>query len=63
MAGINLKFQKVDKILRKNGFQCVRHSGSHSIYKKGDNTLSIPNSCNGLIIQRLFRENNIDMGV
>ena len=27
MAGINLKFNKIDKILRKNGFKRVRQTG------------------------------------
>lgn len=61
MAGINLKFKKIDKILRDNGFQCDRHSGSHAIYKRNEGetiTIPVPN-CNGLILQRLFRQYNI----
>ena len=60
MAGINLKFRQIDKILRSNGFERVRFSGDHSIYKRNEKHLSVPcPNCNGLILQRLFKENDI----
>lgn len=61
MAGLNLKHHKINKILLNNGFQLVRTTGDHKIYKRGENeTISIPcPNCNGLILQRLFREFNI----
>lgn len=61
MAGINLKHKKIDKILRNNGFKIVRYTGDHAIYKRNeDEIISIPKpNCNGLILQRLFRQYNI----
>lgn len=61
MAGLNFKHHKINKILCKNGFKLVRTTGDHKIYKRGeDETISIPCSdCNGLILQRLFREFDI----
>lgn len=61
MAGINLKFNKIDKILRDNGFIRVRTKGDHIIYKRNDDeTISLPcPKVNGLILQRLFREFDI----
>ena len=61
MAGINLKFNKIEKILKDNGFIRVRTKGDHIIYKRGEGeTISLPcPKVNGLILQRLFREFNI----
>lgn len=62
MAGINMKFNKIDKILRKNGFKRVRQTGDHVIYYRGEDHISIPYvKCNGLLLQRLFKENNIEI--
>lgn len=62
MAGINLKFKDIERILIDNGFTRVRTKGDHVIYKRGTDTLSIPcPKCNGLILQRLFRQFNIKM--
>ena len=35
MAGINLKFREVKKILIENGWIVDRNSGDHIIFKKG----------------------------
>lgn len=60
MAGLNWKFRKIDKVLKANGFVVDRYSGDHVIYKRDEKHISIPRpSCNGLILQRLFKENNI----
>lgn len=59
MAGINIKFREVKKILIKNGWVVDRNSGDHIIFIKDNKHISIPFHPNGLIIQRLFRENDI----
>lgn len=61
MAGINLKYRQIKKILLDNGFKEVRKPKSdHHIFKRQPHEIiSIPMSCNGLIVQRLFREFNI----
>lgn len=60
MAGINLKYRQIKKILLNNGFKEVRAPGDHHIFKRHPHEIiSIPMSCNGLIVQRLFREFNI----
>nr|DAU46119.1 MAG TPA: hypothetical protein [Caudoviricetes sp.] len=60
MAGIQLKFHKLNKILKNNGYQIDHQTGSHIIYKKGEKHISIPLcSLNGVVIQRLFKENDI----
>lgn len=60
MAGINLKYRQIKKILLNNGFQEVRTTGDHHIFKRqAHEIISIPLSCNGLIVQRLFREFDI----
>ena len=60
MAGINIKFREVEKILKANGFKRARTSGDHVIFKKGERHISIPcHKVNGIVLQRLFKENNI----
>lgn len=61
MAGINMKFHKISKILRKNGFRRVRQTGDHVIFKRDeDETLSIPYvECNGLLLERYFKQFDI----
>ena len=61
MAGINLKFNKIERILKDNGFIRVRTKGDHVIYKREEyETISIPcPKVNGIMLQRLFREFNI----
>lgn len=60
MAGLNWKYRKIDKVLRDNGFSIDRKKGDHVIYKRGENHISIPcSNCNGIMLQRLFKENDI----
>lgn len=59
MAGINIKIYKVKKILNENGWVYDRNSGDHLIFVKDNRHMSIPIHPNGLILQRLFRENDI----
>lgn len=48
------------KIVKKNGFQYVRHNGGHSIYinEKGRH-ISIPKKIESVIARRLIKENNL----
>lgn len=60
MAGLNLKYRKIDKVLRANGFSIDRYNGDHVIYKRNETHIAIPRpKCNGIILQRLFKENDI----
>ena len=63
----NMSFRDVDRILRKNGYKIVRNpSTNHTIYAKGNNTISIPGKgrskdINAMLLKRIFKENNIVM--
>lgn len=59
MAGINIKYRDVKRILIDNGWKIDRYSGDHTIFIKDGKHISVPYHPNGLIIQRLFRENDI----
>lgn len=59
MAGINIKFRNVKRILIDNGWKIDRYSGDHAIFIKDGKHISVPNHPNGLIIRRLFKENGI----
>ena len=59
MAGIQMKFWQVKRILIDNGWKIGRYSGDHAIFIKDNKHISIPETPNGLMLQRLFRENDI----
>lgn len=49
------------KLMKANGFvkQIRRGKGSHIIYKKGERIISIGDSYNKMVIQRLIKENDL----
>lgn len=55
----SISIRKIDSTLKRNGFKLDRENG-HRIYKNnlGD-TIIIPRSCHNYLIQRVFKENNI----
>lgn len=59
MAGIQMKFREVKRILIDNGWTVNRHKGDHTIFIKDNKHIFIPLNPNGLMLQRLFRENDI----
>lgn len=60
MAGLNWSYRKIHKVLKANGFEMDRYNGDHVIYKRNEKHIAIPRpDCNGLILQRLFKENDI----
>ena len=61
MAGISMKYQKISKILRKNGFRRVRQTGDHVIFKRdAGETMSIPYvDCNELLLEKYFKQFDI----
>ena len=61
MAGISMKYQKISKILRKNGFRRVRTKGDHVIFKReAGETLYIPYvDCNELLLEKIFKQFDI----
>ena len=58
MAGLNVSSKKFGKILKKNGFDLMRCSGDHYVYKHGVNgsIISVPLNLNPIIAQRLTKE-------
>lgn len=52
------------KIVEKNGFYCDRHNGSHAIYvNDGGRHISIPQTLQCVIAQRLIKENNLEINI
>lgn len=50
----------IQKILKDNGWKLTRQSGSHRIYINTSNQhMSIPRSCNNVIMLRLFKQYGI----
>ncbi len=53
--------REVQRIMKQNNFKLARTSGRHAIYKNEHNRhISVTtNGCNGVIMQRLIKENNL----
>lgn len=49
-------------LLKKNGFEQIRTTGGHSIFRKGERVISINNKLNKMICKRLIKENNLMEG-
>lgn len=48
------------KIVKNNGFIYIRSKGGHDIYKRNNETLSVPsNYINPMLFRRLMREHNL----
>lgn len=57
-----LNEREIRKMLRKNGWEFCRQTGSHAIYKKGEDTLAIGLcKCNKMITQRLIKTYNLSI--
>ena len=48
------------RLVEKNGFHYVRHSGSHAIYSRMGRHISIPHKLECVIARRLIKENNLN---
>ncbi len=51
--------KELKKLLLKNGFEEVRTSGGHTIYKRGDSTVAVNVRLNRMVCQRIIKENNL----
>jgi predicted RNA binding protein YcfA (HicA-like mRNA interferase family) len=49
----------MERILRNNGFECVRHRGDHRIWKNGNRTVVLSRQINQMICRRLIKENSL----
>ena len=48
----------MEKILKLNGFVFVRQNGSHKIWSRGSETISVPSvTLKGVIANRIIKEN------
>lgn len=51
----------IKRLLTKNGYTLSRQTGTHQIWTKpGHNPITIPRSCNPMIIRRLIKENGLE---
>lgn len=56
MAGIQRDFRQCSKILRKNGFNKVRQTGGHSVFKRNGDEIVLQQKPNAMQFQRIIRE-------
>lgn len=61
----NYKPREIHRIMKKNGFYLDHYTGSHAIYKndKGRHISVGLCKCNGMIMRRLIKENNLNLTV
>lgn len=53
--------KEIKQIMRKNGYKQIRTSGSHIIYKKDVNTVSLPINISICTINDIFRRYKIEV--
>lgn len=65
MAGLNVSSKQFGKILKKNGFELVRCSGDHYVYKHSvsGSVISVPLHLNPIIAQRLVKEFKLNINL
>ena len=51
--------REFEQLLNENGFELVRCRGSHFVYKRNGETISIPKNLNKMIGRRLVKEHNL----
>lgn len=51
--------REFEQLLSENGYEFARCKGSHFIYKKGGETVSVPKNLNSMIGRRLIKEHNL----
>lgn len=51
------------KMLEKNGYSYLRSRGSHSIYVKKGNHITVPLRIKAVIARRLIKENNLNINL
>ena len=51
------------KIARKNGFEYEYSIGDHDHYRRGNQKLVIGRNLNRMILERLVKENNLNLNV
>lgn len=47
------------RILMNNGFEYVRQSGDHAIYKRGNETAVVNTKLNKMVARRLIKTHNL----
>ena len=51
--------REFEQLLNENGFELARCRGSHFVYKKETETISVPKNLNKMIGRRLIKEHNL----
>ena len=63
MAGIALNPRQFERLLKDNGYIYDRQSGDHRIFIKNGKHISFNlRKLNPIIVQRLIRENGLEVG-
>ena len=49
------------RILLNNGYELVRKNQGHDLYKKGNDTIALPNRLNKMLFQGEIRRHNLEV--
>ena len=49
------------RILLNNGFELVRQRGSHYIFKRGNQSITMNRDINYMVVRRLVKEYNLNL--
>ena len=54
-----LSNREFEKILKNNGYVVARTSGGHTIWKKSNDSITVNQSINPMVMRRLIKEHNL----
>lgn len=52
--------KRMGRILRANGYKCVRSKGSHFMYTNGVNTIAVNLKLNAMVAKRLIKQYHLE---
>lgn len=50
---------EMERILIKNGFECVRHNGDHRVWKKNEEMIILNRHMNKMVNRRILKEHKL----
>jgi predicted RNA binding protein YcfA (HicA-like mRNA interferase family) len=54
-----LSNREFEKILKNNGYVVARTSGGHTIWQKGNDSITVNHSINPMVMRRLIKEHQL----
>ena len=63
MLNQQIKTKEAERILRQNGYSCIRKRGSHKQYHGSGGLITINTNLNPCVWAKIIKQNKIDVNV